>query len=68
MKARNLTQTALAEVAGMKHPYVNRVLQGHTTPSLDQCERLAKAVGMPLHALLGNAEDFAESVLTALTD
>lgn len=64
LQAREMSQTDLAEIAGLKGPYVNRVLQGHTVPSLVQCGRLAKAAGFPLIALLASPEDFESSVLT----
>lgn len=65
LQARDLSQNELAEIAGLKGPYVNRVLQGKTVPSLAQCGRLAKAAGFPLIALLAAPEDFESSVLTA---
>ena len=52
---------------GTSGPYVNRVLQGEVSPSIDQCERLAKAVGFNLIALLDAPGNFSESVLTAST-
>lgn len=65
LEARDLSQNDLAQIAGLKGPYVNRVLQGKTVPSLQQCGRLAKAAGFPLIALLASPEDFESSVLTA---
>ena len=64
LKARDLTQDELAEAAGLKGPYVNRVLQGKTEPGLTQCARISKAAGFPLIALLAAPEDFSDSVLT----
>ncbi len=65
LDARDMTQDQLAEAAGLKGPYVNRVLRGHTEPSLSQCARLSRAAGFPLVALLTSPENFSESVLTA---
>lgn len=65
LEAKDLSQNELAANAGMKGPYVNRVLQGKTVPSLHQCGRLAKAAGFPLIALLASPEDFESSVLTS---
>jgi len=67
MQSRGMTQKQVADAAGTQDPYVNRVLQGNTQPLMDQAERLAKAVGYPLAALLGNPEEFSEAVLTSLT-
>ena len=61
-------QTRVALAAGVSRPYLNRVLKGKTTPAIDQCERLAKAAGFPLVALLGSPEEFSETVLTAVND
>ena len=67
IKLRGLTQSEVAEAAGMVRPYVSRVLGGQTHPLMDQAERLAKAVGYPLPSLLGNPEEFAELVLTSVS-
>ena len=65
LRVKQMSQNELAYAIDTKGPYVNRVLQGHTTPSLDQCEKLAHALGFPLVALLQAPKDFEESVLTA---
>lgn len=65
LEAKDLTQDQLADLAGLKGPYVNRVLRGKTEPSLSQCARLARAAGFPLIALLADSENFSDSVLTA---
>lgn len=64
MEAHSLSQQQVADKAEMSQPYVNRVLQGKTEPGLEQCERLSKAVGFPLIALLASPENFSSSVLT----
>jgi len=65
--AQELTQKEVAVKAEMSQPYVNRVLQGKTTPSIEQCERLAKAVGFTLITLLEHPETFSSHVLTTNT-
>jgi transcriptional regulator with XRE-family HTH domain len=60
----NLSQNDVAVAARVSRPYVNRVLQGKTVPSIEQCDRLAKAVGFPLIALLADPVAFSESVLS----
>lgn len=67
MESQGLTQRVLAERAETSGPYVNRVLRGETVPGLDQTEKLAKAVGFPISALLDAPEIFSESVLTSVT-
>lgn len=66
LRARGISQAKLAELAETKQPYVNRVLQGLTSPSLEQCEKLARAAGYPLVALLSAPEIFDEAVLTTI--
>ena len=63
LESRDMTQQQVAQLGQMSLAYVNRVLRGHTNPSLDQCERLARAVSFPLIALLTSPEQFADSVL-----
>ena len=66
MESRSLSQRDVAERAETSVSYVNRVLQGHTTPGLDQADKLARAVSFPLIALLDSPKSFSESVLTAV--
>lgn len=62
---RGISQSAISEATGMSKPYISRVLTGKVeSPSMENCERLANAVGYPLTALLVSPEDFSESVLT----
>lgn len=67
MEARELSQRALAERAEIGYPYVNRVLQGKTAPSVPQAERLAKAVSVSLTELLSDPKNFSTTGLTAVT-
>lgn len=72
MKARDMSQADIAlamdpeaEDQGRgKQPYVGRVLSGKTVPGLDQCERLASAVKMPMQFLLLSPEEFSRTLLT----
>lgn len=66
MESRSLSQRDVADRAETSVSYVNRVLQGHVSPGLDQAEKLAKAVHFPLIALLDSPKNFSESVLTAV--
>jgi transcriptional regulator with XRE-family HTH domain len=67
MEAKEVTQVELATALETSAPYVSRVLNGHTSPSLDQCEKMARAVGFPLAALLSAPADFSDCVLTQHT-
>lgn len=66
--AQKLTQAKVAELAGMKHPYVNRVLRGSTCPRGPQYDRLSAAVGFETWQLMMNPKIFLETVLTALSE
>jgi transcriptional regulator with XRE-family HTH domain len=50
---RGLTQAALAERAKLHRVYVAQIEGQTKTPSLAALERLAKALGVPVTALLG---------------
>jgi transcriptional regulator with XRE-family HTH domain len=52
MVRTGVTQRELARRAETAQPFVNRVLQGRQTPSLDVADRLADAVGVTLAELL----------------
>jgi transcriptional regulator with XRE-family HTH domain len=60
---RGVSQRALAERAGLHWTGVNRILQGHTDPSLSTCERLAEAVEVPLEDMLAHPVDFKKKIL-----
>ena len=44
---RNITQRRLAEMAGVSYVTVCRILTGVMIPSVEMCEKLAKAAQMP---------------------
>src|SRR2546425_12117231 len=35
--------------SGLRRPYISRVEHGHTVPSIDSLERMARALEVPLH-------------------
>ena len=41
-----LSQSRLAELSGVHYVTVSRILNGKISPSVEICERLAKAAGM----------------------
>lgn len=48
----HLTQEALAERAGLDRQSINRIEQGHASPSLDTLIRIADGLGVPLRDLV----------------
>lgn len=53
---KGLSQEALAEAAGIHHTYVGLVERGERQPTLDVADRLARALGKKLSALIAEAE------------
>ncbi|KOG21824.1 helix-turn-helix domain-containing protein [Streptomyces viridochromogenes] len=49
----NLSQEKLAELAGMDRQTINRIEQGHASPTLDTLIRIAVALDVPLAGLVG---------------
>lgn len=45
-------QGAVAAAAGLSRGYLNRVLAGQQTPTLEVCEQVAKALHVPLEILI----------------
>ncbi|HEV2147427.1 MAG TPA: helix-turn-helix transcriptional regulator [Longimicrobiaceae bacterium] len=51
-EALSLSQEALASRAGLHRTYVGAVERAESNISVDNMEKLARAVGQPLHELL----------------
>lgn len=51
IRAKGLTQTQLAQMAGVKQPSVWEWIHGNSRPSIQSAIRLAKAGGPPLHEI-----------------
>lgn len=49
------TQYGLAKTTGLSQPYINKIINGHKTPTIETLEKLCKALGITL------AEFFDES-------
>jgi transcriptional regulator with XRE-family HTH domain len=53
---KGLSQEALAELAGLHRTYVGSVERGERNISIENMERLAKALNLTIQALLSNGE------------
>ena len=56
--AKGLSQEALAESADIHHTHVGLIERGQRNASLDVAYRVARALGRPLSALIGEAEKY----------
>jgi DNA-binding XRE family transcriptional regulator len=53
-KSHGLTQLQLSELAGIDRKTINRIENGHFSPSIDTLTRLALALQVSIHDLLGS--------------
>jgi transcriptional regulator with XRE-family HTH domain len=67
MIARRISQRALAKKSKTSYPYVNRVLQGRTEPTVRNGEKLAEAIGVSLPDLLADPDVFEKKFGALLT-
>jgi len=51
-KKKGVSQTALATAAGISREYVRKLEAGRSDPTVGMLQRLAKALGVPVTALL----------------
>lgn len=65
MEAKGLKKVRVAQDAQISRVHLDVLLRGDSEPGIDTGERLARAVGFPLVALLESPEIFSEAVLTA---
>ena len=50
-KEKNLSQVDIEERTGLQRSYVSRVENGHTVPSVETLEKIARALEIPLYQL-----------------
>ncbi len=51
-KAKGLSRYALAKAAGVSREYITKLEEGRSDPTVGMLQRLAKALGVPVTALL----------------
>ena len=55
-EAKKLSQGDVEERSGLKRSYISRVEHGHTVPSVETLEKLARALEVPLYQLFYEGE------------
>ncbi len=55
-EARKLSQGEIEKRSGLKRSYISRVENGHTVPSVETLEKLARALEVPLYQLFCEGE------------
>lgn len=56
---KNLSQEDIEKRSGLLRTYLSRVENGHTVPSLETIEKIARALEMPVYLLFYDAGDKA---------
>ena len=54
---KNLRQDDIEKATGLVRPYISRVENGHTVPSVGTLQKWAKALGMQLYQVLYEGEE-----------
>jgi len=56
-EAKKLSQGEVEERTGLLRCYISRIENGHTVPSIPNLEKIARALEIPLYALLYDGEE-----------
>jgi transcriptional regulator with XRE-family HTH domain len=56
-EAKHLSQGDIEKRTGLLRCYISRVENGHTTPSLETLEKLARALEMPLYQMFYDGDE-----------
>ena len=48
-EGKNVSEQQLADILGMKRPYLNAISCGRKNVTIEQLERIAEGLGMTLH-------------------
>jgi transcriptional regulator with XRE-family HTH domain len=54
---KGLSQGEIERRSGLLRCYISRVENGHTVPSVETLEKLARALGIPMYRLFYNGEE-----------
>ena len=56
-EAKKLSQGDIEKLTGLPRPYVSRIENGHTVPSIETLEKLARGLAVPLYQFFYEGED-----------
>jgi len=56
-ETKNLSQGDIEQRSGLLRCYISRVENGHTVPSVETLEKMARALGVPLHQIFYDGEE-----------
>jgi transcriptional regulator with XRE-family HTH domain len=56
-EAKKLSQGDIQQRTGLLRPYLSRIENGHTVPSVETLEKLARALEVPLYQLFYDGEE-----------
>jgi transcriptional regulator with XRE-family HTH domain len=59
-EGKKLSQGDIERRTGLRRCYISRVKNGHTVPSLETLEKLARGLGVPLYRLFYEGEEQLE--------
>lgn len=54
---KGLSQGDIEKRSGLKRPYISRIEHGYTVPSIQNLEKLARALDVPLYEILYEGEE-----------
>src|SRR5579859_8233758 len=64
-EAKNLSQGDIEKRSGLLRPYISRIENGHTVPSLGTIEKFSRALEVPTYQLFIGAKGNQNSILPA---
>ena len=67
-KTKNIKSGELAEVIGVKQPYISAIENGRKTPSVDLLQKIASALGTTSSELLGESSQQLSFEMKRLVD
>ncbi len=67
-EAKNLSQGDIQKRTGLVRPYISRVENGHTVPSLETLEKMARALEIPMYQLFYDGDKSPALVAPASND